>query len=271
MSLVFIVFLAAPIVAPSIGQAIITFLAWHWIFGILAIYGAVALAWGFLNFPETLKKEDRMPLSVHAISHALWLTVTTRLTIGYILAVTAIFGALFGFINSVQPIFDRTFGAANLFPVIFAGIAGFMAISSFVNSRVVEKLGTRKVSHAALFGFTAFAAVHAVTALYGLENMLTFSLVQACMMFFFGLIVSNFNSMAMEPMGHIAGTASSVQGFISTTGGALLGFLVGQQFDGTTAPLGVGFLIYALIAIGFVLFAEKGRLFGTQRRVKQVK
>ncbi len=269
MSLVFIVFLTAPVVAPSLGQAIIAFVSWHWIFGLLVLYGLATLIWGYARLPETLHPEDRIPLSAKAVGHALWLTLTTRITIGYTLAVTLLFGALFGFINSVQPIFDQTFHAANLFPIIFAAIAGFMAVSSFLNSRVVERLGPRKVSHAALFGFTVFAAIHAVSAWLGHESMVSFALVQACMMFFFGLIISNFNSMAMEPMGHIAGTASSVQGFISTTGGALLGFLVGQQFDGTTFPLGLGFTVYALIAILFVLYAEKGRLFGPQQPVHQ--
>jgi DHA1 family bicyclomycin/chloramphenicol resistance-like MFS transporter len=265
MSLVFIVFLAAPIIAPSLGQAIITFVSWPWIFGLLAVYGAVTLVWGARKLPETLHPEDRLPLSAKAVGQAFLLTLTTRVSISYILAVTLIFGSLFGFINSVQQIFDVTFNAANIFPAIFAGIAAFMAVSSFINSRVVERIGTRKVSHAALLGFTGFAAAHAVSAWLGHESIASFALAQAGMMFCFGLMVSNFNSMAMEPMGHIAGTASSVQGFISTTGGALLGFLVGQQFDGTTLPLGIGFTLFALLAIVCVLFAEKGRLFGAAR------
>jgi MFS transporter, DHA1 family, multidrug resistance protein len=261
MSLTFIVFLAAPIIAPSIGQAIMLFVSWHWIFGLLAIYGVWTLIWGWQRLPETLHPEDRLPLSARAVGHALWLTLTTRVTIFYILAVTLIFGALFGFINSVQQIFDQAFDAANIFPAIFAAIAGFMAVSSFVNSRVVEKLGTRLVSHTALIGFTLFAALHMITAYIGHENIWSFSLIQGGQMFCFGLIVSNFNSMAMEPMGHIAGTASSVQGFLSTTGGALLGFFVGQQFDGTTFPLGLGFFTFAALAIVCVLLAEKGRMF----------
>jgi DHA1 family bicyclomycin/chloramphenicol resistance-like MFS transporter len=261
MSLTFIVFLAAPIVAPSIGQTIMLFVSWHWIFGLLAIYGVWALVWGARKLPETLHPEDRLPLSARAVGHALWLTLTTRVSIFYILAVTLIFGALFGFINSVQQIFDQTFHAPNIFPAIFAAIAAFMAVSSFVNSRIVEKLGTRLVSHTALIGFTLFAAAHMITAFLGHEGIWTFALVQGGQMFCFGLIVSNFNSMAMEPMGHIAGTASSVQGFMSTTGGALLGFVVGQQFNGTTLPLGIGFFAFASLAIVCVLFAEKGRMF----------
>jgi DHA1 family bicyclomycin/chloramphenicol resistance-like MFS transporter len=266
MSLTFIVFLAAPIIAPSLGQLVMLFVSWHWIFGLLAIYGVWAFVWGARKLPETLHEKDRMPLSVGAVGHALWLTLTTRVTIFYTLAVTLIFGALFGFINSIQQVFEQTFNAADIFPAIFAGIAAFMALSSFVNSRVVERLGTRLVSHTALIGFTGFAAIHMISAYFGHESIWSFSLVQGGQMFCFGLIVSNFNSMAMEPMGHIAGTASSVQGFISTTGGALLGFLVGQQFDGTTLPLGTGFFVFAALAIVCVLLAERGRMF---RRVSR--
>jgi DHA1 family bicyclomycin/chloramphenicol resistance-like MFS transporter len=262
MSLTFIVFLAAPIIAPSLGQVVVLFVSWHWIFGLLAIYGVAAFIWGWRKLPETLHPEDRIPISVKAVAGAFLLTLTTRIAIGYTLAVTLIFGVLFGFINSAQQVFAETFDAAHLFTSIFAAIAAFMAVSSFVNSRVVERLGPRVVSHTALFGFTVCAALHALTAWLGVETLLTFSLVQACLMFFFGLIVSNFNSLAMGPMGHIAGTASSVQGFISTTGGALLGFALGQQFDGTTVPLGIGFTVLALLSIGCVLFAEQGRLFG---------
>lgn len=262
MSLVFIVFLAAPIIAPSLGQIIVLFVSWHWIFGFLVLYGLLTLAWGYRRLPETLHPENRMPISVRAVGHAFKAVVTTRRSIGYALAVTLLMGALFGFINSAQQIFAETFNAAHLFTAIFAAIAAFMAVSNFLNARVVERLGPRVVSHVALFGFTIFAAAHMLSALAGYESLLIFSLLQGGLMFCFGLLVSNFNSLAMEPMGHIAGTAASVQGFISTTGGALLGFAVGQQFDGTTAPLGVGFTVFSVLAIGCVLFAERGRLFG---------
>ena len=82
-------------------------------------------------------------------------------------------------------------------------------------------------------------------------------------MFQFGWIGSNFNSISMEPLGHIAGSASSVQGFIQTLGGATIGATIGQMFDGTTTPLAAGFAGLAVIGLVMVLVAEKGRLFGT--------
>jgi MFS transporter, DHA1 family, multidrug resistance protein len=80
-------------------------------------------------------------------------------------------------------------------------------------------------------------------------------------MFQFGWIGANFNSLAMEPLGHVAGTASSVMGFMTTVGGALIGAAIGQAFDGTATPMVAAYFTVAVIALVFVLIAENGKLF----------
>ena len=117
------------------------------------------------------------------------------------------------------------------------------------------------MSHLALIGHILIAAFHTVLAAGGYETLWTFAILQAATMFCYGLVASNFGALAMEPLGHVAGTASSIQGFVSTAGGALLGFFIGQHYDGTTVPLELGFLIYGTIALALVLFSERGRLF----------
>ncbi|MCJ8141924.1 multidrug effflux MFS transporter [Ancylobacter sp. A5.8] len=263
MSLAFIVFLSVPIIAPSIGQLIVLFAPWRGIFVMLCLFGAVLMVWTWLRLPETLHPEDRTPISVAGISHAFGLVLGSRITVGYMLAMTMVMGGLFGFINSSQQIFADAFDAAHLFTIVFALIAVFMALSSLLNARIVGRVGMRRVSHAALLGYLAITLVHAGVVASGVENIWTFSILQAGMMFCFGLMVSNFNSMAMEPVGHVAGTASSLLGFVSTIGGALLGFVLGQNFDGTTLPLTFGFAAFGVMALVFVLFAEKGRLFSS--------
>ena len=119
----------------------------------------------------------------------------------------------------------------------------------------------RFLSHLALFGFTGMAGLHVLVAATGHETLWTFIALQAATMGFFGLIPGNFGAMAMQPLGHIAGTASSVQGLITTVGGALIGFFIGQQFNGSTLPMALGFVVCGLGALAFVLWAEKGRLF----------
>jgi DHA1 family bicyclomycin/chloramphenicol resistance-like MFS transporter len=262
MSLSFIVFLAVPIIAPSLGQLIMLIGPWRWIFGALALFAAAVLVWVAVRLPETLHPEDRRPISIRGVLGAYRMTLCNRIAVGYMLAMMLMLGGLFGFINSAQQVFVDVFGAPRLFTIIFAIVALFMALSSFLNSRIVGRLGTRRVSHLALTGYILFAIAHAGVAMAGYETIWSFAIFQAAMMFGFGLCVSNFGSLAMGPLGHVAGTASSVQGFVTTVGGALLGFFIGQHFNGTTVPLTLGFALCGLAALVMVAIAEKGRLFG---------
>ena len=261
MSLAFIVFLSVPILAPSIGQLILLVGSWRWIFGALAVFGAIVAVWIGLNLPETLHAEDRLPLSPSAILRAFGVTLTNRVAVGYMLASTMLIGSLFGFITCAQQIFVEVFNEPVFFTINFAIIAGFMAVASLVNARIVGRVGTRRVSHTALLGYIACALVHVIAVALGKENLIAFTVIQSGLMFCFGMVASNFSAMAMEPLGHVAGTASSVQGFCSTLGGALIGFYIAQHFDGTAQPLVLGFLACSTASLICVLVTEKGRLF----------
>ena len=261
MSLAFMVFLAVPALAPSIGQLIMQIFPWRGLFAVLAIYGLVVLAWAVRRLPETLHPEFRRPMDVGTVFAALRTALTTRQSLGYMLTQMVITGALFGFINSVEQIFRDDFHAPRLMPIIFASIAGTMGIASLINSRIVERLGTRRVSHTALIGFIVAEVIHLGIVLSGGETMLTFAICQALTMFCFGLMMGNFGAMAMEPLAEIAGTAASVQGFVTTVGGAAIGFAIGQHFDGTTLPMVAGFALAGTLGLAIVFVTEGGKLF----------
>jgi DHA1 family bicyclomycin/chloramphenicol resistance-like MFS transporter len=264
MSLAFIVFLAVPILAPSIGQIIILVAPWRWIFALLGLFGIVVALWVARKLPETLRPEDRTPIAFWPVIRAFGICLTKRQSVGYMLAMTFVIGSLFGFINASQQLFEDVFRASDIFTIVFAVIAGFMAFASFLNSRIVERFGMRRVSHTALIGYLAATLAHGAVALAGYETLWTFTLFQCATMFFFGLMASNFGALAMDPLGHVAGTASSVQGFVSTVGGALIGFWIGQHFNGTALPIVLGFGACGVAALVMVLIAEKGRLFRPQ-------
>ncbi len=261
MSLIMLVFIIVPVLAPALGQIVILLAPWRWVFGVLATIGAAALIWGVLRLPETLPPERRAGLDPRTVLRAYGAVVGNRIALGYTLATTFILGGLFGFINSAQQIFVDVFALGPLFPLAFAAIALFMAIASFVNAKIVERLGMRLVSHSALIGFTAASFIHVALILAGVETVWTFVVIQAVTMFMFGLVMSNFNAMAMEPLGHVAGTASSVLGFSTTVGGALFGLYIGQQFDGSTLPLALGFTVLGIGSLAVVVLTEGGRLF----------
>ncbi len=261
MSLCMLVFMTVPILAPTLGLGVMMVASWRWIFGVLAIATAAVAVWAAVKLPETLKPEDRRPINLAQVADSFRIVVGSRLGMGYTLAMAVLFGSLFGFINSAPQLFSEAFHAPQLFPIVFATTAGSMAASSLVNARIVNRLGMRLISHSALLGFTALAAVHCAVALGGHETVLSFAILQAMTMFCFGMISGNFSSMAMEPLGHVAGAAASAQGFITMVGGSITGFLIGQMFDGTAVPITVGFTLCGLLCLGVVLVVEKGRLF----------
>ena len=160
MSLIFVIFLLVPAIAPSVGQGVIeVFGDWRWIFAVMAGAGVAMTAWVHFRLPETLHAEDRQEIRLRPIVRNMTHAVTLRETIGYTLGSALVFGGLFGFINSSQQLIGEAFGAGDSFPLIFAICAGCMAISNWSNSRIVERYGARRVSHAALFVFDRASAL----------------------------------------------------------------------------------------------------------------
>lgn len=261
MSLTSLVFMAAPIVAPSLGQLVLMYASWPWIFALLAAFGLLSMLWALLRLPETLHAEDRLPIQPARIARAFATAARNRTALCYILGQTFLFGGLLGFINSAQQVFAEALGAGDRFPLVFAICASFIAVASLLNARLVMRLGMRRLSHAALLAYVALAAIHLLIAVTGHETLVIFAAFQALTMFCFGLTSGNFGAMAMEPMGHIAGVASSFQGFVSMVGASLIGFVVGQAFNGTVVPMQAGYLLCGLFALAAVLVAERGRLF----------
>jgi MFS transporter, DHA1 family, multidrug resistance protein len=261
MSLTFVVFLIVPILAPSLGQLILLLAPWRYIFVVFAAFAAMVAAWGFLRLPETLHPEYRLTLTRGHILGAVKLVLGNRTSICYTLAMMVMFGTIMAYVGMVQQIFGAVFHRPALMPSMFALCAIFMGMAAYLNSRIVERLGMRLISHTALLAFIAVSGLHVLIAALGWEQIWTFVLLQAVTMACFSLSVSNFGAMAMEPVGSVAGIAASLQGFISTFSGALIGAFIGRQFNGTTVPLAAGAMCCGFASLGFVLLAEKGRLF----------
>jgi DHA1 family bicyclomycin/chloramphenicol resistance-like MFS transporter len=261
MSLAMMVFMSVPIVAPSLGQIILMFGSWRWVFGTLVIGGAALVAWTSLRLPETLPPQDRRSLSASAVGSACREVLTTRVTVGYMLAMSLTHGALFGFVTSAQQIFVDVFDTGRLFAVFFAMIAGTLGVAAFLNSRLVGRHGMRRLSHGATIAFIGINALHFLVALGGLESLAVFMVMQSLTLLVFGFIAPNFNALAMDPMGHIAGTASSLIGFFTTTAGAALGYFTGQAFDGSVLPFTLANLLWGAAALVVIFVTERGRLF----------
>lgn len=261
MSLIFAVFMLIPVVAPSFGQAILWIAPWRWIFWILAILSTLILLWMLIRLPETLAPENRVPISVRSLLRTMGTIVTTRSSIGYMLASGVAMSGLIGFILSIQQIFFDVFDAQAIFPFAFAALAGSMGIGSLVNSRLVSRFGARRLSQGALLGLILINAVHLAVILAGYETMISFIILQSLTMLTVAFTASNFSAISMEPFSRGAGAASSFQSFLTTAVSSIFGSLVGLSFDGSTLPLTLGMLAFGALSFLIVYWAERGKLF----------
>jgi len=261
MSLTFVVFLTVPVLAPSLGQLILFLAPWRVIFIVCSAYAAIVWLWALLRLKETLHPEYRLTLTRTHIAAAVRLVLGNRTSLCYTLALTVMFGSILAYVGMVAQIFSEVFHRATLMPIMFALCAVTMGFAAFMNSHFVERLGMRLISHTALLIFIGITGLHVAVAALGWEQLWTFVVFQAVTMAFFSLAVSNFGAMAMEPIGEVAGIGASLQGFIQSFGGALVGAAIGRLFNDTTVPLAGGALACGLAALVFVLLAEKGRLF----------
>jgi DHA1 family bicyclomycin/chloramphenicol resistance-like MFS transporter len=264
MSLILMVFIIVPVFAPAIGSLFLWIGGWRLIFISMLALALMVVAGFMLRMPETLHPEYRFPFSLRRILDGAVQTATTRAALGYASATGLMMGVLFGYLNSSQQIFQtEVYGLGPLFPLAFGAIAAVLGGASYVNSRLVRRLGMRRLAHFGICGFILAAALllGLGLAFAGRPPLALFGPLLAATLCLMSLMMVNFNAMAMEPLGAIAGTASSVIGVYTSLAGALIGLLVGQAFDGTVIPLGGGFLLLGVAGLLVVLWTERGRLF----------
>lgn len=260
-SMIAMVFMAVPMLAPLLGQGIMVLFGWRAIFAAMALLPALVAIWVWYRLPETLHPDFRQEIALRTVASNMLQTLTLREAMGYVLAGALVQAVILGYINSSQQLIAEALGAGDWFPTIFGAMAAGMALTNFVNSRIVERFGARRVSQSAIFVFILVAMVHAAVATSGKETLATFAvlmMISMCMVSFMG---GNFMSIAMQPFARIAGSAASAMAALRLVGGSAIGVVMGRAYDGTAVPL-----ILSQIALGagvllLVLYSERGRLF----------
>lgn len=256
-----LVFMAVPMIAPSFGQAVLLFAGWRWIFGMTAALSLLVMAWVWLRLPETLDPANRQPVHLRTIGGNMAAALKERSAVGYVIGAGILWSGLFGYLNSSQQLIAERFGAGDKFPLIFAGMAGGMAVANLTNSRIVERFGARRVSHAALFAFIAVAALQVWRAFGGNEGLWDFVVLMGAQMCLIAFMGANFTSIALQPFGRTAGAAASAQMFVRSSLSSLLGIAIGQAYDGSARNLSLALLFGGFSALALVLYSERGRLF----------
>ncbi len=260
-SMIAVIFLTVPMLAPSIGQGIELIAGWRAIFWFMALAGFGITVWMALRLPETRDPAHLQPIRLGVIGGNMRAVLTERGAFGYIFGSACTTGALWGWIQCCEQLLGEHFATGAAFPFYFGGMALLMASGNFTNARIVERFGARRVGHSALLCYIAVSALQVWLAFSPHQTLWQFLPVMSLNMLLMGFITANFASIALQPFARIAGAASSVQAFIRIALGSIIGLLVGQAYDQTARPLAFALLIAGLISLALVLWSERGRLF----------
>lgn len=243
MSLVMMIFIMVPAIAPSMGLAVQHLAGWKAIFLMYIVYAVGIGAWLAVRLPETLHREYRVPLQWRAFGHAFREVVSNRTVVGYMACMGLTFGGLIGYLNSSQQIFVGMFAVGDAFALYFGGLALVIGAASLVNSRIVQRLGMRLICQRSSMGVAVASAVLAVILCFVPVMLPLFVAYLAVVFFCVGLMFGNLNAIAMEPMGHIAGMASALIGATSSVISLSIGTIIGQMYNDSVQPVVCGFLV----------------------------
>jgi DHA1 family bicyclomycin/chloramphenicol resistance-like MFS transporter len=258
MSFIMTTFILVPMIAPSLGQTILLYSGWRTIFGSFILLAIITLVWFALRLPETLTPENRAPFSLGRIISATREILKTRTAVGYTVSAGLVSGAFIGYLNSSQQIFQEQYALGELFPLFFAVIALSIGVASLMNTRLVIRFGMRFLvswSLMMIFGLSLVAFLIALLVA-GQPPLWLFMTYLMLAFFCVGILFGNQNSLAMEPLGQMAGIGAAVVGSLSTLISMPLGTIIGQSYNGTILPLIVGLAVLTGLAILVVRWAE---------------
>jgi MFS transporter, DHA1 family, multidrug resistance protein len=260
MSFVSTVFILVPMLAPMLGQTILLFTGWRGIFGSFVLIALLTLSWFALRMPETLAEEHRAPFSLRRILDATLEIVRDRTALGYTVSAGLVSGAFLGYLNSAQQIFQERYALGELFPLVFGGISISLGLAAFLNARFVMRYGMRFLVRTALYVIVGLSMLALGMALLpgGQPPLWLFVAYLMATFFGIGILFGNQNSLAMEPLGHLAGIGAAVVGSLSTLISMPLGTIIGQSYDGTVLPLVAGMAVLSGLSILVVRWVESG-------------
>ncbi|QLG44076.1 multidrug effflux MFS transporter [Costertonia aggregata] len=250
MSFVVAFFILVPVVAPAIGKLILDFAGWQAIFYFQIFFGLVVTLWFWKRQPETLKPEYKIPFSANIFTNGLKELLRYRETIACTIVSGFITGAFLVYLSTAQHIFENQYGLKESFPYIFAALALSIGLSTFLNGTLVLRFGMRKLAFIALSTFTGLAFLY-VLFFWNSNNPDVIVLVAFMSVTFFclGFIWGNMRSIAMEPIGHIAGIGAAITGFISTLFSIPIATFIGEFVDDTVLPLFAGLAVCGLLSL----------------------
>lgn len=256
MSLVMSIFIIVPAIAPGLGQLILWLAPWQVIFVVFMLLGLLIWLWLALRQPETLNPANRRLFHWRVIGRGFLEVVSNRVAISYTLAAGTLSGAFVAFLTTSQQILQLQFGSGEWFPLLFACLAGSLGAASLLNGRIVMRYGMRFICQRALlaiFVVSTFSALASV--IFGPPSLALYMAFLCVILFFVGLVFGNMSSVAMEPLGHLAGVGAAVVSAVSTLLSVALGLFIGSFYQGDVSPIVLGFCICSIASLALTRMA----------------
>ena len=259
MSLIMVIFVLVPVLAPILGQGVLLISDWRTIFYSFIFLASLAAILLKIRQEETLAKKMRIEFSITNVGQGAWETAKDPIARPFTVAAGIIFGAFIGYLNTSQQVLQIQYNLGETFPFYFAGLALCLGVSSFLNSRLVEKFGMTRLSILSLIAIIMLSSLYLISLLFYEDVTPLFALMlylSTCFLFF-GFLFGNLNAIAIDGLGHIAGIANSVIGCTQTLISVLIGASIGNMYDGNLYPMTIGFLVSGFVSLAIVLYAQR--------------
>ncbi|MBU2877474.1 multidrug effflux MFS transporter [Aliiglaciecola lipolytica] len=260
MSFIMMVFILVPMIAPAFGKAILIFASWREIFISFLIIGFGLAIWFFSRQPETLPKSKRKPFAFSDLWASSKYVLTHRAVMMYTLSMGCIFGSFLAYLSASQTIFEDFYSQGDMFPLIFAVLAFSIGIASFINGTLVMTMGMRKLCTLAIYGTIVMSTIFVLATLHyqGLPPLLVTIVIMFINFFFIGVLFGNLNSLAMMPLGHVAGLGAAITGSLSSAFAVPVAMFIGSFVKTDITPIAIGFMVFGLITLICFRFAGNG-------------
>lgn len=258
MSFVTVVFILVPVIAPALGQLILDSYNWQGIFYVQVLISFIVMLWFWKRQPETLPTEKRVRFSFRVFKTGFTEVIRYKTTMGYTIISGLVVGSFFVYLSASQQIFQLQYGLEDAFPIIFAGLSIAIGSAIFLNGTLVLKYGMEKIITTSLFAFFGVSVLYVLLFMSGSNPPLFLLLIFFSLQFFsIGFLFGNLRALAMQPVGHIAGIAAAITGFISTLLAVVLSIFIGRFVSNSVLPVFIGFLVCSASSIGILIFVKR--------------
>jgi DHA1 family bicyclomycin/chloramphenicol resistance-like MFS transporter len=259
MSFITVIFILVPMIAPLVGQAVMKHFHWREIFTVFWVVAIIAGAWFFLRQPETLKRAERRKFAWHHFFRSCWWLLKQPQVMGYSIAMGFTFGSFLAYLSASQTIFQEIYDTGEWFPLVFATLAFSIGLASLFNGMMVMKWGMRSICDRALFFSMLFSIALTATSLYfeGIPPLWLFISLLFIGFFFLGMLFGNLNSLAMLPVGHIAGLGAAFIGSFTSLIAVPIATTINLFLTTNVIPIAFGFLIFSVLSFFAVQYAKR--------------